>query len=1360
MKVTRPPSYTGALRKGRMCLRRVVMAAVSLALLIAFGAPQLAFATTTYKDGTIAAEQRDTEPTGPAAALAPPDSTMTSAPDMDAKLASQTDDAPTRGEDATEAAAPTETQEGVATTTVEQVSLSPQGVDATSSGSPQSFPGNGDVAPTAGEDEGRPHASATDGPEEPQGMGADQIFTSSQTSAEDVNDAQGIGGESITISGKGSGTAVDAANAQPTASDSVTDEEGFDTNLEGTAATTESATIVTGDKGLQITSDGATDAFWISNSEYGDVTYSADVEFVDPQGAATLVFHSNGDLSNHYAYAANINGASGECRLFKFGDPADLAKPIVIPLSSDNRYRLSVTMLGKHIVFSVNGTVVANTGDYTVDNGQSASANAHYGQDDALLSGKLGLLTWNGSAWYQNVHAEALTADNTPQLKDLSLSGDHVDMNFAYQSDTYVYIGYVRNAGDAIALDVTPSNVGSTVTVRDQRGNIVDPRHLALALGENHYTMTVENGEAKVVYQLRLFREGADDTYYNEDWRDQYHYSVKNGWGNDPCGLVYFDGTYHFFYQFYTDTVWGPMHWGHATSTDLIHWTDRPITLYPDEYGAMFSGCAVVADHSSAPDLFAEDESGIVLIITGNGRSGADGHQRLIMAVSHDGGASFQKSEEAKVLLDSSSATENPLGDPAFRDPKVFRYDNKWFLVCAGGPWRVYSSDDLIQWSVESTNADLNTECPDLYPVKASDGTVKWILDRGGRLYQVGDFRQVDGKYTFVQDPDTTDYIMNFGRDSYAAMTYFREGVDFGTAGHVNTPDIIAENWMNTWDDYCNLVSSKTGNDVWCGTYNIMTRQSLVRQPDGSYRLAQTPLSEYESLRGDSVTVQGATLGTGENPFQDFHGTSYEIVARITPVEGRPVVGFDVRVGNGQKTRVSYDFSTHTIAIDRSRSGIILSNKFATPDWQAEVVTNADGSVDLHIFVDRMSVEVFTANNTVSGANQIFPTSYPDGLVAFAENGAALLDATVYQLASIWTDKGEQPTTPTAISVDTTSVVANPGDTRSVRVWVTPGYTNQEWTVSTSDPSVASVVRVETGLSIVASKPGATTLTIASVADPSITKTITIAVYANEFMTNVDDLTPTVGTWHIDGSAYHIDGAGLNAFLMSSEEYSLDENFSYDVDVNYNDSITNLVFGAQSTNPFDGCYAIQLRPDNTLRLFDFRGDHTFIQVAADLSHGHTYHVSATIKDGIIHVLIDGSELIAYQLTDQDEAGGRAYAKGYVGLGAWDTKSTTFENFYVYDTAHPKPTPTPTPTPGHCHHHRHGWHWCGYHYRWGFGHGGRWPRHWQGRCGGWHYSSHCHASHQHGSQGIWGPYRIWIGCLTYCQQGRRDMVRWC
>ena len=156
----------------------------------------------------------------------------------------------------------------------------------------------------------------------------------------------------------------------------------------------------------------------------------------------------------------------------------------------------------------------------------------------------------------------------------------------------------------------------------------------------------------------------------------------------------------------------------------------------------------------------------------------ADGNgQRMQVAYSEDEGTTWTKLD--KIVLDWS---KDPLRDQAFRDPKVFRWEGKWFMVVAGGPLRIYSSKNLIDWTVEYTDRDLHTECPDLYPVTAPDGAIKWVLSRGDRYYKIGDFKEVGGKWTYVPDEAYVDEdgVMNFGRDSYAAMTYYIQ--DFGTA--------------------------------------------------------------------------------------------------------------------------------------------------------------------------------------------------------------------------------------------------------------------------------------------------------------------------------------------------------------------------------------------------------------------------------------------------------------------------------------------------------------------------------------------------------------------------------------------------
>ena len=86
-----------------------------------------------------------------------------------------------------------------------------------------------------------------------------------------------------------------------------------------------------------------------------------------------------------------------------------------------------------------------------------------------------------------------------------------------------------------------------------------------------------------------------------KNYRPAFHFTPKAHWMNDPNGMFYFNGTYHLYYQYYPeDNVWGPMHWGHATSKDLVHWEEQPIALYPDEQGYIFSGSAVVDLHNSS----------------------------------------------------------------------------------------------------------------------------------------------------------------------------------------------------------------------------------------------------------------------------------------------------------------------------------------------------------------------------------------------------------------------------------------------------------------------------------------------------------------------------------------------------------------------------------------------------------------------------------------------------------------------------------------------------------------------------------------------------------------------------------------
>src|SRR6478672_4129258 len=109
---------------------------------------------------------------------------------------------------------------------------------------------------------------------------------------------------------------------------------------------------------------------------------------------------------------------------------------------------------------------------------------------------------------------------------------------------------------------------------------------------------------------------------YNEQHRPQIHFSPKQKWMNDPNGMVFFNDQYHLFYQYYPDsTVWGPMHWGHAISNDLVHWKPLPIALYPDSNGYIFSGSTVV-DINNTAGFSKNGKTALVAIFTSHDPKG------------------------------------------------------------------------------------------------------------------------------------------------------------------------------------------------------------------------------------------------------------------------------------------------------------------------------------------------------------------------------------------------------------------------------------------------------------------------------------------------------------------------------------------------------------------------------------------------------------------------------------------------------------------------------------------------------------------------------------------------------------------
>ena len=250
---------------------------------------------------------------------------------------------------------------------------------------------------------------------------------------------------------------------------------------------------------------------------------------------------------------------------------------------------------------------------------------------------------------------------------------------------------------------------------------------------------------------------------YEEPLRPKVHFTVKNGYNNDPNGLIYREGVYHMFFQHNPCAPqWGNMHWGHAVSTDLLHWEELDCALFPDEFGTMYSGSAI-EDTENRSGLAEGETSPMLLFYTAAGGrnllSVGNPHTQCL-AYSTDG-VHFQKYNANPVV---------PHAMESNRDPKVVWVEELGKFLMAlylkEDLYRFYASEDLLTWSVfQDIHIKGDRECPDFYSLLC-EGEKKWVLSGASDLYLVGHFEQG----AFVIEGE--EKRLTYSRVSYAAQSF------------------------------------------------------------------------------------------------------------------------------------------------------------------------------------------------------------------------------------------------------------------------------------------------------------------------------------------------------------------------------------------------------------------------------------------------------------------------------------------------------------------------------------------------------------------------------------------------------------
>ncbi|MHA2253437.1 MAG: glycoside hydrolase family 32 protein [Candidatus Kariarchaeaceae archaeon] len=467
-------------------------------------------------------------------------------------------------------------------------------------------------------------------------------------------------------------------------------------------------------------------------------------------------------------------------------------------------------------------------------------------------------------------------------------------------------------------------------------------------------------GNMRILDQISVEDHIRDsDNLYRESLRPQFHFSSKRGWLSDTNGLVYYDGEYHLYYQ-HNPYGWDHSRndynktWGHAVSTDLIHWTELPSVIHPDYLGSIYSGSAVV-DEDNTTSLQSGKEKPIIAIYTSAGgrnpwSEGKPFSQSI--AYSNDRGRIFTPYEGNPVQYNIEYIN---------RDPRVIWHEptSQWIIVLHfhRRAMAFFTSHDLKTWKKQSEfeNPYL-VDCPELFQlaVDGNENNKKWILYGGSGMYYVGDF---DGKKF---KPETEIIQYNYGNCFYASQTFSnapkgrRIQLAWGTIPMEGMP---------------------------FNQQLLFPVELTLHTTDEGLRMFAYPVKEIESIYVKEHTVSDIDLTSGQSILSEVKGELFDIDAEFEVINtgafGFWINGYSVEY-NGDKKELSCDGEkTKLKPIDRK--------------------------IRLRILVDRVSIEIFANDGLKYMPIRVLPKEEERGIEVFIKGGnTKLRNLKICELNSIW----------------------------------------------------------------------------------------------------------------------------------------------------------------------------------------------------------------------------------------------------------------------------------------------------------------------------------------------------------------------
>lgn len=474
-----------------------------------------------------------------------------------------------------------------------------------------------------------------------------------------------------------------------------------------------------------------------------------------------------------------------------------------------------------------------------------------------------------------------------------------------------------------------------------------DPKFYAYIDVSRYMGQTVDiSVNPQIKLEFRFSDEMDIDDLYSEPLRPQIHFTTKNGWINDPNGLIFLNGTYHMFYQHNpTESNWDNMHWGHATSTDLVHWKEEKIALFPDERGVIFSGSAILDENNLLGKNTDSQKTALLYYTTTEPFS-------QCLSYSTNGFETIENYVDNPIIPNIKAAN---------RDPKVIFCDELDCYIMAlyldNDIFCILKSDNLLNWKeLQRLSLPGDNECPDIFPLTDSNGNRKWIFSGAKGRYFVGNFK--NGRF----EPEQEAISHHYGHSVYAAQT-------FSNLPNGRTVQIAWDRWGLPSENFS-------------GQMGVPTELSLSFF-ENTYYLEARPVKEIEVLYNSTEHHENICVSR-ENDFRTF-------------LEDTPyMIQIDSLIGDLGVTELQ--IFGRTIRFDLKKNEMSVGNNCAPISITAE-------KRDITIIVDRCSIEIFADGGKIYmsclNRDTLCDRNIPY-LVIKSDNETVIEEMKTHSLKSIW----------------------------------------------------------------------------------------------------------------------------------------------------------------------------------------------------------------------------------------------------------------------------------------------------------------------------------------------------------------------